>query len=68
MATVTDSEGQFFNTSYERLTKESILEVSIVMPCLNEAETLAAYLKNAPKSLPEHSIVGERLVAGNDFT
>lgn len=40
-------------------------ELSIVMPCLNEAETLAACIHKATQFLKNHQISGEVLVADN---
>lgn len=40
-------------------------EVSVVMPCLNEADTLATCLEKAQRSLREHKIDGEIIVANN---
>lgn len=44
------------------------MEVSIVMPCLNEAETLQVCLKKANKFLEENKIIGEVIVADNGST
>jgi hypothetical protein len=44
------------------------LELSIVMPCLNEAETLAACLDKAKGFLARTGIVGEVIVADNGST
>lgn len=44
------------------------LELSIVMPCLNEAETLATCLLKAQRFLQEHGIAGEIIVADNGST
>jgi glycosyltransferase involved in cell wall biosynthesis len=44
------------------------LEVSIVMPCLNEARTLATCIKKAQLFLKEHGISGEVIVADNGST
>jgi glycosyltransferase involved in cell wall biosynthesis len=43
----------------------SEVELSIVMPCLNEAETLATCIMKAHQSLREHGIAGEIIVADN---
>ena len=43
-------------------------EVSIVMPCLNEAETLAVCIKKAQKYLRENGVDGEVLIADNGST
>jgi glycosyltransferase involved in cell wall biosynthesis len=41
------------------------VEFSIVMPCLNEAETLAVCIQKAQQSLDEHKVVGEIIIADN---
>src|SRR4029453_11005702 len=46
----------------------SILELSVVMPCLNESETLAACIEKATRSLRENSIDGEIVIADNGST
>lgn len=43
-------------------------ELSIVMPCLNEAETLEACVLKAQRALREHHIDGEIVVADNGST
>ena len=44
------------------------LELSIVMPCLNEAETIARCVKKAKAFLDAHGIAGEVIVADNGST
>lgn len=44
------------------------IEVSVVMPCLNEAETLASCIEKARRALCEHHISGEIIVADNSST
>jgi glycosyltransferase involved in cell wall biosynthesis len=44
------------------------LELTIVMPCLNEAETLAGCVQEAMRALAEQSIAGEVVVADNGST
>ena len=44
---------------------ESDLELTIVMPCLNEAETLEVCISKAQESLRKHEIVGEVVIADN---
>ncbi len=44
------------------------LELSIVMPCLNEAETLAVCLRKARRFLETNGVRGEVLVADNGST
>jgi hypothetical protein len=44
------------------------IELSIVLPCLNEAETLAVCLKKAKAFLSDYGIRGEVIVADNGST
>lgn len=44
------------------------MEVSVVIPCLNEAETLATCIEKALRALHEHQIDGEVIVADNGST
>lgn len=44
------------------------IELSIVMPCLNEAETLATCIDKAQASIERHGIAGEVIVADNGST
>ena len=44
------------------------LELSVVIPCLNEAETLAKCIQKARQALNEHHIGGEIVVADNGST
>ncbi len=41
------------------------LELSIIMPCLNEAETLETCIKKAQRYLHTHNILGEIIIADN---
>ncbi len=47
------------------LTQTEPLELSVVMPCLNEAETLEACIRKAQRALREGNIAGEIIVADN---
>jgi glycosyltransferase involved in cell wall biosynthesis len=47
---------------------ESIIEVSIVMPCLNEADTIATCIQKAQRALLDAAIAGEVIVADNGST
>jgi glycosyltransferase involved in cell wall biosynthesis len=44
------------------------IEVSVVMPCLNEADTLGTCIAKALSALDEHGISGEVVVADNGST
>lgn len=46
----------------------SIFELSVVIPCLNEADTLAVCIEKAQRALKEHGIDGEIIVADNGST
>lgn len=59
--TVSTSEELLISPARE---SESI-ELSIVMPCLNEADTLASCIRKAQATLREHGISGEIVVADN---
>ena len=50
------------------ITEESAIEVSVVMPCLNEADTLETCITKAQRALRENDIVGEIIVADNGST
>jgi glycosyltransferase involved in cell wall biosynthesis len=49
-------------------TDKDFPEVSIIMPCLNEADTLAACIGKARRALNEQNIPGEIIVADNGST
>jgi len=44
------------------------IELSIVMPCLNEAETLETCIRKARAAIDEHHIAGEVVIADNGST
>jgi glycosyltransferase involved in cell wall biosynthesis len=46
----------------------SVPEVSVVIPCLNEADTLQACIEVAQRTMREHGIEGEVVVADNGST
>jgi glycosyltransferase involved in cell wall biosynthesis len=52
----------------EVLPEVGELELSIVMPCLNEAETLASCIRKAQSSLKKLNVAGEVVVADNGST
>jgi glycosyltransferase involved in cell wall biosynthesis len=49
-------------------TMAETVEVSVVMPCLNEADTLAICIEKALRGLSEASVLGEVIVADNGST
>ena len=52
----------------ERRADSSILEVSVVIPCLNEAESIEACVRAARKALEDGSYEGEVVVVDNGST
>ncbi len=48
--------------------KSENIEVSVVMPCLNEEETLDICIEKAQKTLRELGICGEVVIADNGST
>jgi glycosyltransferase involved in cell wall biosynthesis len=50
------------------MPNEKQLELTILMPCLNEAETLAVCIKKAKQFINTHNISGEVLIADNGST
>ncbi len=49
-------------------TENSICELSIVMPCLNEKETIGLCVSKAVRALKDNAICGEVIVADNGST
>ncbi len=49
-------------------TRSDTVEVSIVMPCLNEADTLASCIEKAQRALRDAGIEGEIIIADNGST
>src|SRR5215213_1985872 len=43
-------------------------ELSVVMPCLNEADTLATCIRKARRAMAEHGVDGEIVIADNGST
>ena len=52
-------------SAYESTEPVAALEVSVVIPCLNEARTLAACIEKAQRAFQKHVIRGEVVVADN---
>jgi glycosyltransferase involved in cell wall biosynthesis len=49
-------------------TRPTAIEVSIVMPCLNEVETLATCIRKAQEAIAKHRLSAEIIVADNGST
>lgn len=47
---------------------DEVLELTILLPCLNEAETLAGCVEEALRALRDHGLRGEVVVADNGST
>ncbi|HEX5884054.1 MAG TPA: glycosyltransferase family 2 protein [Pyrinomonadaceae bacterium] len=47
---------------------EGRTELSVLMPCLNEAETLATCIRKAQKAIDDLGVVGEVIIADNGST
>jgi glycosyltransferase involved in cell wall biosynthesis len=47
------------------MPEEPFVELSVVMPCLNEADTLETCIAKAQRAMREHQISGEIIVADN---
>ena len=50
------------------MTHENQVELTILMPCLDEAETLAICIKKAQSFLEKNNVIGEVLIADNGST
>lgn len=50
------------------MSSDQEIEVSVVMPCLNEANTLGVCITKAQNAFREHAIAGEVIVADNGST
>lgn len=55
-------------TEVSQAGKATAIEVSIVMPCLNEADTLGTCIRKAQHALRDNGISGEVVVADNGST
>ena len=53
------------NRRVERIEQDDAIEVSIIMPCLNEAETLETCIKKAQWFIAENDLAGEVIIADN---
>lgn len=51
--------------SINQQVEKPLCELSIVMPCLNEAETLAICIRKAQRFLAENQVAGEIIIADN---
>ena len=63
-----DLEGRVDKHGMTAMHDAEALELTVVMPCLNEAETLATCVDKAMAALRENGIAGEVVVADNGST
>src|SRR5713226_5150918 len=69
MITPTSSSVKADERFTQKVSSEAFpVELSIVIPCLNEADTLETCIKKAQRALLEHNIKGEIVVADNGST
>lgn len=68
LSTILEINWEGIDNSQMEKNEKTELELTILMPCLNEAETLEVCIKKALKSLEENKIKGEVLVADNGST
>jgi glycosyltransferase involved in cell wall biosynthesis len=59
--------GNTVKSDYE-ISGSTPVELSVVIPCLNEADTLATCIEKAKRALSDSSIAGEIIVADNGST
>src|ERR671926_746864 len=52
----------------EEESPSPVCEASVVIPCLNEAGTLADCLERATRAFSDHQVLGEIIVADNNST
>src|SRR5437868_7020460 len=57
-----------FGGASDPRARERVPEVSVVIPCLNEADTLEVCIRKAQKALQEQGVEGEIVVADNGST
>ena len=50
------------------MTEDQTLELTVVMPCLNEADTLAVCIEKALRGIASAGVSGEVVVADNGST
>ncbi len=62
-----DAEAQR-RSEAESYTPDAAPEVSVVIPCLNEADTLATCIEKAMRAFRNHNIRGEIIIADNGST
>lgn len=67
MQKITDKYSYLSELEIDSLPKDD-LELSIVMPCLNEAETVGICVRKAKTFLQKHNVRGEVIVADNGST
>jgi len=60
-----ETDGSVGDHAGDGEARPASLELSVVMPCLNEADTLAICIEKAQRAMRDHGIDGEVVVADN---
>lgn len=53
------------NDTHDQLSSQTSIEISVVMPCLNEAETLLGCIQEASQAIKKAGVNGEIVIADN---
>jgi glycosyltransferase involved in cell wall biosynthesis len=59
---------EYGETTYPVAESNERVEVSVVIPCLDEADTLETCIRKAQRAMRDHDIAGEVIVADNGST
>jgi len=68
LLTIADGSSGSFGPAGVRTLPRDVVDLTIVMPCLNEAETLAACIGKARTGIERAKVSGEILIADNGST
>jgi glycosyltransferase involved in cell wall biosynthesis len=60
--------GERGGINIDNMVDQNEIELSIIMPCLNESETLGTCIDKAKKFLQSYAVIGEIIVADNGST
>src|SRR5713101_4712914 len=63
-----DIASEILPSATSGVASDDSVELSILMPCLNEAETLATCIRKAQRFLQKYGINGEVIIADNGST
>ena len=65
---IQDVDGEKWGINIGVMIEQNEIELSIILPCLNEVETLGTCLRKAKKFLQSYAVNGEIIVADNGST